>query len=428
MRHVRFAVGLLGGAALVLGVLAAPSAQARPAGSDQVTISILVTLGNQRALDVLIPNFERVYPNVKVDVTYTPGLAVQTQLETIELAAGNAPDLLYVTPGCGTPLSVCVLAKAGYLAPLINKPWTRWSLPLVISLSKSGQGLYTFLTTLGPQGVFTDDALFRKLGLRVPQTFPQLLALCRQAKADGTVALVLDGANQGDLALDIFDLAATTVYAKDKHWPAELKAGAVTFDGTPGWHRALQELIDMNNAGCFQPGASGTSEASAIAQFAQGQGLMIETSAGQKGLIDAAGPQFSYSSFPFPDATAADRSWTVVAMGTGLGVNAHASPASQAAAQTFIDFLARPKQDALNAKIKGTLTQYEFAHQQLQPYMSSFKPLFANHTYVINPGQTFWNPNVLDALHQDAVGLLTGQTTVDEILNAMDAAWKQGPA
>jgi raffinose/stachyose/melibiose transport system substrate-binding protein len=155
---------------------------------------------------------------------------------------------------------------------------------------------------------------------------------------------------------------------------------------------------------------------------------MIETSAGQKGLIDAADPQFSYSSFPFPDATTADQTRTVVAMGTGLGVNAHASPASQAAAQTFIDFLARPKQDALNAKIKGTLTQYEFGHQQLQPYMSSFKTLFANREYMINPGQTFWNPNVLDALHQDAVGLLTGQTTVDEILNAMDAAWKQGPA
>src|SRR5262245_50784876 len=115
MRYVRFTVRLLGGAALALGVLAAPSVQARPAGSDQViTISILVTVGNQRALDVLIPNFERVYPNVKVIVTYTPSLAVQTQLETIELAAGNAPDLLYVTPGCGTPLSVCVLARAGY--------------------------------------------------------------------------------------------------------------------------------------------------------------------------------------------------------------------------------------------------------------------------------------------------------------------------
>jgi raffinose/stachyose/melibiose transport system substrate-binding protein len=425
VRRARLVVALLAAALFALGVVAG---EARPAGSDQATISLLVTASNKPALDVLIPNFERVYPNVAVNVTYTPSFTVQTQVEMTELAAGNAPDLLYVTPGCGTTLSVCVLAKAGYLAPLINKPWTRWSLPLVISFSKYGQGLFTFLTTLGPQEVFTDDALFRKLGLKVPQTFPQLLALCRQAKADGTVALVLDGASQSSLAADIFDLAATTVYAKDKHWLAELKAGTATFDGSPGWHQALQELVDMNNAGCFQPGASGTSGTSAIAQFAQGQGLMIELSAGQNGLIDAAGPQFSYSSFPFPDATAPDRTWTVVSMGTGIGVNAHASPLNQAAAQTFIDFIARPKQDALNAKIKGTLTQYELAHQQLQPYMSSFKPIFANHQYVISPGQTFWNPNVLDVLHQDAVGLLTGQSTVEGILNAMDDAWKQGPA
>ncbi len=40
----------------------------------------------------------------------------------------------------------------------------------------------------------------------------------------------------------------------------------------------------------------------------------------------------------------------------------------------------------------------------------------------------WWNPNVLLALQQDAVGLLTGQSTVDGILTAMDAAWKQGPS
>ena len=136
-------------------------------------------------------------------------------------------------------------------------------MPLVISLSKYGEGLFTFLTTLGPQGVFTNDDLFKKLGLSVPQTFPQLLALCQRAKADGTVALELDAGNPGDLGLDIVELAVATVYGKDKSWPAELRSGTVTFDGTPGWRQALQELIDMNNAGCFQPGASATIPTSA---------------------------------------------------------------------------------------------------------------------------------------------------------------------
>ncbi len=42
-----------------------------------------------------------------------------------------------------------------------------------------------------------------------------------------------------------------------------------------------------------------------------------------------------------------------------VSVNAHASAQAQAAAQTFVDFLARPEQNALYAKISGGLTQYE---------------------------------------------------------------------
>ena len=32
------------------------------------------------------------------------------------------------------------------------------------------------------------------------------------------------------------------------------------------------------------------------------------------------------------------------------------------------------------------------------------------------------------SLQQDAIGLLTGQRSIDDVLGATDAAWKQGPA
>jgi hypothetical protein len=47
---------------------------------------------------------------------------------------------------------------------------------------------------------------------------------------------------------------------------------------------------------------------------------------------------------------------------------------------------------------------------------------------VLNPGVTWWNRNVLVTLDTDAIGLVTGQETIDSILQAMDAAWKQGPS
>ena len=407
-------------------VLGAGEGEARPAGSDQVTISMLVNSTTQPGYSVLISNFERVYPNITVNVTYSASNTQLFELEMTELAAGNGPDLLATYPGCGLPISVCELVNAGDLAPLVGEPWTRRSLPLVISLSKHDQALYAFELNVSPIGVFTNDSLFSRLGLRVPETFSELLDVCQKAKADGTVGVLLAGANATSIQLLVTDLAAATLYGKDSHWTSELKAGRVTFDGTSGWHEALQEFVDMNNAGCFEPGAAGS--ASVTAQFAQGQGLMMSGNSSSKGVLDAASPQFSYSFHPFPGGTDSNRTSTFLNLGTSLGVNARSSVQNQAAARTFIDFIARPKQNALYAETQGSLTQYEFLKGQIPAFMSDFATVFNQHHYVINPAMTWWNANVVLALQQDTIGLITGQSTIDDVLNAMDVAWKQGPS
>ena len=168
--------------ALTLGA-GASQASSESAG-DVVTITALLNNTGQPAMDVMIGNFERVYPNIKVDATYAQVTAL-TQLELTELAAGNAPDLLHVSVGCQPGTSVCVLAKAGYLAPLVNEPWAKRSrsLPLVTSASKYGQALYAFDPGVAPEGLFKNDDLFKKLKLTVPQTFPQLLHLCQAAQS-----------------------------------------------------------------------------------------------------------------------------------------------------------------------------------------------------------------------------------------------------
>jgi hypothetical protein len=55
-------------------------------------------------------------------------------------------------------------------------------------------------------------------------------------------------------------------------------------------------------------------------------------------------------------------------------------------------------------------------------------PVLKQHAYVVDPTQNWWNADVLAALETDDFGLFTGQSTPDSILQAMDAAWKQGPS
>jgi raffinose/stachyose/melibiose transport system substrate-binding protein len=215
----------------------------------------------------------------------------------------------------------------------------------------------------------------------------------------------------------------------DKRFDQKHRAGDVSFESTAGWHQALQQFIDMNDAGCFQAGATGASNQSLIAQFAQGQALMAGALTSNQGLIDAASPQFRYTFHPFPAGPAADKTMVALTMPSTLGINAHATSEAQNAAQQFVDFIARPKQAALFARETGAMTQQQFLTRQIPDYMSSdFAPVLAQRRYRVTPLQTWWNANVLLALQQNQLGLITGQRSIDDVLKAMDAAWAQGPA
>jgi raffinose/stachyose/melibiose transport system substrate-binding protein len=423
-RGVRLALAVAA-LCMLLGVAAGT---VRSTNGDDIRLTMLGSITGQPAYSAVIDNFQRTHPNIKIEVTYTPTVASTYQLVTTELAAGNAPDLFPVYPGCGTPISICKLAKSGHLAPLVGKAWAKKLDPRVLSMTKYGSTLYMFEPTAVFDGLLTNDTKLKQLGLKIPQTFTQLLAFCHKARAAGHIPLMLTALSSNTLQQLIADIALTTVYAKDKQWLQKLRAGKVTFSGTPGWHQALQEIVDMGNAECFQTGPAGTSGPVGDAMFAQGQGLTYAMVTSHKGAIDAGKPAFAYSQSPFPASRTNPRE-TVVELHFpfGLGINAHASAANQAAAQAFIDFLARPDQNALMAEIGGGLSNSQLRTGRLPKYLSSFVPLYKQGRYAVNPIETWWNAGVGNALTTYGTGLLTGQNTVDDVLKAMDVAWKLGP-
>jgi raffinose/stachyose/melibiose transport system substrate-binding protein len=415
-------------AVVFLALLALGAANGRSAKREQIHLTFLAYVTNEPSYRVMIQNFEQTHPNITIDVTYTPTVATLYQLVGTELAAGNAPDLVSTYPGCGTPISICRLAKAGYLAPMIGKRWAKTLDSRVLSYSKYGPSLFTFEPVVVFDGLLTNDSMFKKLGLKVPQTFSQLIVFCQKARTAGQVPLMLTAQGSNTLQQLIADIALTTVYAKDKHWGQKLRAGTVTFDGTAGWHQALQEIVDMNQANCFQPGPAATSGPSGDSIFALGQTLTYAMVTSHKGAIDAGNPQFAYSQKPFPASrTDAGKNIVELHFPIGISVNAHSGTQNQAAAQAFVDFLARPDQDALFARIAGGLSEAQLRKGSFPGYLSGFVPLYKQGRYGINPVETWWNAGVGLALTTYGTGLLTGQQSIDDVLKAMDAAWKLGP-
>jgi len=144
-------------------------------------------------------------------------------------------------------------------------------------------------------------------------------------------------------------------------------------------------------------------------------------------VIDGDYPQFGYTFHPFPGGSEPSQTETFVNLSSMLSVNAHAPAQEQAAAQAFVDFVARPKQDALYAQLRGGLTQYEFLKKQLPAFMAPSAQVFTDNEYVFAPSRFWWNPDVQLALQTYGIGVITGQSSIDDVLNAMDAAWKEGP-
>jgi hypothetical protein len=60
--------------------------------------------------------------------------------------------------------------------------------------------------------------------------------------------------------------------------------------------------------------------------------------------------------------------------------------------------------------------------------MASMRSVFAAGKYIIQPSAAWWNQGVFRALQENGIGLVTGQRSVEAVLNAMDAAWQKGPS
>ena len=273
-----------------------------------------------------------------------------------ELAAGNAPDLLATRRRAAARRSRSASSRRpAYLAPTREGAVAEAVAPARDLREQVRTGtLRASSPTVSPFGIFTNDTLFKKLGLTVPQTFSQLLGVCQKAKADGTSAMVLGAARAGRRAQLISDLAIATVYGKDKHWAAELKAGKVTFDGTPGWHQALQEFVDMNNAGCFEPGPGRDDEHRRGRPVRPGQSLMMVNLSTHEGHVDAAEPAVHLLLPSVPGRNRPEhRRRTSSASAPAQRQRTRERRRTRRRRRTFIDFIARPKQDALYAQIVG---------------------------------------------------------------------------
>lgn len=407
-------------AMLTLSVLLAVPALAQ---SGSLRLIAQSTGAGNPPMDTLISAFQKKYPNVKVTAEYFPIGTAYPQVLRTQLQSGNGPDLFYVTAGRGGQVSVLPLADAGFVAPLTARPWAKTAVtPNYRDLYWNTNQLYAVPLGMTPVAAVYNKDLVQQLGITLPRTLGQFLQTCAAVKAKGKVLLTLAGANPQNAGLLLSTIATNEVLATDPQWNLKRVQGKVTFAGTGAWKRSLQVLLDMKKSGCFQPGVEGADIPQAAPLMAGGDAVMFVIPTGSISALKGINPKLNLGATPLPASTAAFSS-IPVSPTDALAVNKNSK--NLPAALAFADFVANGGGDTVYTRATGDITATQASTgKNLPPELTGLSAALTNKSRVFPLIQLGWsNPKVFTTLGEGVQGLLTGQTSVDQLLARLDAAW-----
>lgn len=400
--------------AATLGVTGLAGCSSNESGTavDEITLSYPVA--ENSPYEAMAQKYMETHDGVTVTLKPIPSDNYDTLLRT-QLQGGNSSDVVMVTAGSGAAVSLITLATAGLLAPL-----NETSGDLIGSASKSqffvDDKPYGQPTDFGVTGtIFNDSA-----GVAIPATVDELLVTCRELTGQGVSLFAVAGKVPINAGLMAVSLAATQVYADDPEWDAKRANDEVSFSDTPGWRATLDSILDMQAAGCFQPGAEGAGFEAITGGIGQGVSLGAFLPGGVIAQLGPAIPdaQLVVEAVPTPNGGS-----PFIFASSDYALAITASSDRKDAAQAYLDWLAEPEQAQAYAELAGSLPITGAVGIDLSgtAYAGVADLLDAGHftTLPVN----VWKPAVFDVLGSDVQGLLTGQKNVDAVLKDLDAAW-----
>lgn len=422
----RTAAGILVGA--MLAVTAGCSSGGDAASGDgPVTIRFAAETptSGEGPYRALAKAFMAENPDITVEVVETPLDSYANVLRT-QLRGGNAPDVFYGSPGTGNTNALLTLADAGLVAPLTGD----WATAAVPESSKKlfevDDKVYAVPLDVSPSTEIVNETAYAAAGLAPATTMPELLQQCATLKSAGKSMFAVAGSNPGNLSLMAMQIASSTVYAADRDWNEKRTAGKVTFAGSPEWKTALGDVVALKDAGCFQDGVAGAGFAEITQALTSGSSMGIFAPAGAVTEIAGATPGVEFGVAVVPGRTADDTRLTVTTS-NALAVSAESDHLD--AARKFVEFATQPAQQDAFAKISGNLSLTSLSSQgagSVPDQLSGIADQIADQALQVPLGYITWSSGgVTDALGNGVQGLLTDQTTPDDVLAAMDAAWGQ---
>lgn len=285
----------------------------------------------QKTLQEIIDDFEKENPTIDVKFSNVPDAG--TVLKT-RMANDEAPDVINIYPQNADFKEFA--ADGRFLEIGDDAGLSNLKDGAVTPYLVEGKN-YTLPLTANAYGIYYNKDKFKELGLEVPTTYAEFVALVDKIKTDGTASPFALSLNDAWSLNGYHQLAWVTVaggFDGAEDVLIRSAKGAIQDDTTT--KAVTERLALLTDNG--QKGAAGALYADAVAAFAAGEALMLPQGTWAATAINQQEPEFEYGMFTFPgDEEGGD--YTIGAADLALSISAESEHPEEA--KKFLEYLSR---------------------------------------------------------------------------------------
>lgn len=344
------------------------------------------------------------------------GQALNTAIQAKAL-----PDVFMVEPGIGQLQSVLPLARAGMLLPLNDTNAPRLNPRSDRQNLNTGNNTWAAAFDITVFGAVANVTSMKKDGVVWPRTYNALLNECRKAVERGKSFFFLAGAQFGNNGLMAQNMLVSTLYGQDPTWNAKRTAGTVKFATDPRWISTLNQIKEMGEAGCFQRGVQAGNFPGISQSLFAGRAYAAFIPGGSARDYRAESGQ-EHSVFPVPMTNNTSQQRIIYGVSYALAVNAQTQKA--AGAKAFVNFVVSPAGQRAFTAISGGLPIDGTFNANRTPWFRPVASMVTTKKVQPSPTRGWTDPAVYNRMGTGIQGILTGQATVNQVLQNMDTAWR----
>lgn len=373
--------------------------------------------------DVIIPAFEKKYPNIKVIFSPTAPADYNGVLNS-KLEAGTAGDLITCRP---FDVSLKLFEK-GYLAPLNDLPGIENFSDFAKTAWSTDDLKTTFCVPMASviHGFFYNKEAFDKLGLKEPETWEEFYQVLDKIKADGTyVPLVMGTADMWEAATMGFQNIGPN-YWKGEEGRLALIQGKAKFTDEP-YVKTWRQLAKWRDY--LPPGFESIKYPDAQTFFTIGRGAIYPTGSWEITLFEKQA-NFPLGIFKPPVEKAGDECYISDHVDIALGMNAATKHPQEA--RTFLSWVASAEfaelyGNALPGFFPLHNTPVELKNELAKEFVSwrsECKSTIRNSYHILSRGE----PNLENELWRVSAAVINGTLTPEqaakEIQEGLDRWYK----